>query len=60
MKDLTNADKELLQTALRKEFDSIPINSLDYDNARYLQIIEISEKLYLGNEFIKQMKNDLI
>ena len=56
MIDITKAEKELLQTMIRSEFDRI---KSPYDNSRYLQLIELAEKLYLDNDFIKQLKDDL-
>jgi len=59
MKNLTTSDKSVLERLIRSEYDRLHSEGNQIDNSRYLQLIEVSEKLYLSNEFINELKIDV-
>jgi len=58
MNNLTSSDKSVLERIIRADFDRLDKEGNQLDNSRYLQLIEMSEKLYLSNEFINELKID--
>ena len=59
MKDLSTIDKEVLKRLIRTEYDRLSKEGNQIDNSRYIQLIEMAEKLYLSNDFINDLKIDV-